>query len=61
MKKDDLWVFLLVALSIIAFAVHWPFWIRLAVILNALVVIFNVVRKVYKNYKSGDNTDERKK
>lgn len=61
MKKDDFWVFSLVALFIIAFAVHWIIWIRIAVILNALIVLFNVGRRIYKNYRKGENPNGRKK
>ena len=57
MKKDDFWVISLVALFIIAIAIHWVFWIRLAVILNALLVLFNTGKKIYNNYKKGKNAN----
>jgi hypothetical protein len=50
MKKDDIWVFSLAALFIIAVATSWGILIRIAVILNALIVLFNIARKLYKSY-----------
>ena len=48
MEKNDIWVFSLAALFIIAFATHWGILIRTAVIVNAIIVIFNVLKSLCK-------------
>lgn len=50
MKKDDIWIFSLAALFVIAFATHWGIVIRIAVIINALIVLFNVAKTLYRAY-----------
>lgn len=61
MKKDDIWVFSLGILLFIALATHWTFWIRLAVMLNALLVLFNIGKGIYKNHREGKTTNGSKK
>lgn len=54
MKKDDIWIFTLAALFVIAFATRWGIIIRSAVILNALIVLYNAAKTLYRAYWKRD-------
>jgi len=51
MKKNHFWFLSLVALFIIACANHWTFWLRIAVIANAIVVLIGVATRLYGQFK----------
>lgn len=55
MKKNMYWVALLAVLLIIAFATNWGIIIKVAVILNALIVLCNVIIVLYKTYCKKEN------
>jgi hypothetical protein len=48
MKKDDFWILSLIALVIIGFATHWFWPISIAVILNSLLVLWQVSTHAWK-------------
>ena len=51
MKKNDFWTLSLVVLWIIAFETGWPIWMRIAVIANAVLVLWYVAMRIYKAVK----------
>ncbi|TGJ75371.1 hypothetical protein CAGA_24690 [Caproiciproducens galactitolivorans] len=52
MEKKYIWVFSLAVLLVIAFATHWGIIIRSAVILNALIILYNVAKTLYRAYRT---------
>jgi hypothetical protein len=51
MKNNRVWVFILAALLVIAFATSWGFIIKCAVIINAIIILFNICLDIYKIIK----------
>ena len=48
MKKNDFWFISLITFSLLGIASKWNFWICLAVIANAVVVLFDVFKRFAK-------------
>jgi hypothetical protein len=48
MKKSDFWILSLAAFMIMGISLHWILPIRILVILNSLLVLFNVARDVWR-------------
>ena len=46
MRKDDFWIISLVALVVIGFATRWVLPVAIAVILNSLLVLWQVGRRI---------------
>lgn len=48
MRKNDFWTLSLVAFLIMAVSFGWNIWLKIVVILNSLVVLWDVFYSLYK-------------
>ena len=51
MNKNDFWFFTLVAFFTIAVVFGWNIWLKIVVIANSILVLFQVVCQIYKGVK----------
>ena len=48
MKNDNFWTVTLIALFILSVALRWPLSLRIAVIANSILVLWEVAAKVWR-------------
>jgi uncharacterized membrane protein len=53
MKHDNFWMVTLVALLVLGIVLRWPLSLRVAVIANSLLVLFQVAAKTWRCYHAG--------
>ncbi len=55
MKKNDFWFLNLIVWLIIGISMDWSFWICIVVSINAIIVLLDVVVKIYLHRKGKSN------
>ena len=55
MKKNDFWFLNLIVWLIIGISMDWIFWICIVVSINAIIVLLDVVVKIYLHRKGKSN------
>lgn len=52
MKSNDFWVLTLIVFVMIAVAFGWNLWLKIIVISNSILVLIQVICKLYKEVKN---------
>ncbi len=57
MKKNDFWLLSLVVFTMLGLKLSWPIALRIVVVLNSIIVLYECIKVIHTKHSKGDKNE----